>query len=675
MTDFADVLTKNPSLAKYNKVLAILGGTVDDLKIPLPRIVVAGTQSAGKSALLQAIVGHRIFPTASGMCTRAPLLITMMMCSQKNLQDAKEAKAREAGGASEEEVLKRLQESKFCVVFSNAPKTVFFDPSEIQDHIVKTTHDLTSGRDHAVSSQEIVAAFYGVDLPMLTIIDLPGHIVQYPPNPRLPAEIDAMIKKYITNPQTTILAVHDVGVDTQNDPVLAMILDNVDKDLNRTIVTLTKMDRMQASDINRVTADVKSYSKHHSTHVTMLKNTENDKMDMQDILEVEAEFFRGNHMSQLRHFFPDSLGSRKLALYLSAHLDKIVRDSLGSIQDRIEALDDEWSVYLESLPKPVTQAEATVKSTQLTSSFVQDLCMRLNRPKFEKDMSDKVMQWVTKLNEIQSEIEKFNDQKLERMIRDKDGIHFISNDDNSTMFKPVLIEAMDGEEQANDQNKLPKLKIVCLELLNALEAMLLVEGELVLDLACPAPPETSGSSDVPGSPARFGKFAIGDDRPKPAEIVQPRGKYKQFPEFHREAKRKWTQLVAAQKQEAATIVRSTVDSSLIFFADTKSRDSPKKEGGVGELKKFYKKCFEEYILRHLRVVIPRHAVFVMRNLTLSKIESSLSGHIKDLIGNDSDPNTESKFFSIPANIRADRGFAMKKVDQLKQCREVLATRS
>eukprot|EP00301_Raphidiophrys_heterophryoidea_P003785 c11695_g1_i1.p2 GENE.c11695_g1_i1~~c11695_g1_i1.p2 ORF type:complete len:186 (+),score=39.64 c11695_g1_i1:71-628(+) len=115
---------------------------------------------------------------------------------------------------------------------------------EIQKHIVQTTHSLTPG-PNSITEKEIVASFVGINLPSLTLIDLPGHIVHHAENPSLPNQINDLIVKYLEHEQATILAVHDVGVDEQNDPVLAMILGKIDPLLLRTIIVLTKMDRVQ----------------------------------------------------------------------------------------------------------------------------------------------------------------------------------------------------------------------------------------------------------------------------------------------------------------------------------------------------------------------------------------------------------------------------------------------
>lgn len=63
-----------PVLNLVDQVLPITGITD---KINLPKIIVVGEQSAGKSSVLEAIAGSEFLPRDKALCTKCPILIEM----------------------------------------------------------------------------------------------------------------------------------------------------------------------------------------------------------------------------------------------------------------------------------------------------------------------------------------------------------------------------------------------------------------------------------------------------------------------------------------------------------------------------------------------------------------------------------------------------------------------
>lgn len=61
-----------------NKLQDIFASTSGDLlKIELPQVAVVGSQSSGKSSVLEALVGRDFLPRGSGICTRRPLILQL----------------------------------------------------------------------------------------------------------------------------------------------------------------------------------------------------------------------------------------------------------------------------------------------------------------------------------------------------------------------------------------------------------------------------------------------------------------------------------------------------------------------------------------------------------------------------------------------------------------------
>ncbi|PWA93818.1 hypothetical protein CTI12_AA067380 [Artemisia annua] len=61
----------------------------DDVELELPVVVVVGSQSSGKSSVLEALVGHDFLPRGSGICTRRPLLLQLVRTTDVE-EDAEE---------------------------------------------------------------------------------------------------------------------------------------------------------------------------------------------------------------------------------------------------------------------------------------------------------------------------------------------------------------------------------------------------------------------------------------------------------------------------------------------------------------------------------------------------------------------------------------------------------
>ena len=65
-----------PTFQKLEEALSVLGPNAQ--LPPLPQIVVVGSQSSGKSSVLEALVGRDFLPRGTGLVTRRPLLLQLV---------------------------------------------------------------------------------------------------------------------------------------------------------------------------------------------------------------------------------------------------------------------------------------------------------------------------------------------------------------------------------------------------------------------------------------------------------------------------------------------------------------------------------------------------------------------------------------------------------------------
>ena len=207
------VLTK-----KMIEIRSILNTVGQSGTLTLPSIVVIGSQSSGKSSVLEAIVGHEFLPKGSNMVTRRPIELTLV-----NTPDAKaeygEFPALGLGKITDFSVIQRTL----------------------------TDLNMAVPAEQCVTDDPIQLSIYSPNVPDLSLIDLPGYIqVQAKDQPvELKQKISELCDKYI-QPPNVILAISAADVDLANSTALRASR-RVDPRGERTIGVITKMDLVDAA--------------------------------------------------------------------------------------------------------------------------------------------------------------------------------------------------------------------------------------------------------------------------------------------------------------------------------------------------------------------------------------------------------------------------------------------
>jgi dynamin 1-like protein len=199
-------------------------GAIGSQALDLPQIVVVGSQSSGKSSVLESIVGRDFLPRGSGIVTRRPLVLQLYSIPLTN----------------DESVGDEWGE------FLHIPGKKFYDFEEIRNEIQKETDRLT-GRNKGISNQSINLKVFSPYVLNLTLVDLPG-ITRVPTGDQpenVEEQIRSMCFEFIGNPNAIILAVSAANHDLSNSDGLSLAR-AADPDGDRTIGVLTKVDIMDA---------------------------------------------------------------------------------------------------------------------------------------------------------------------------------------------------------------------------------------------------------------------------------------------------------------------------------------------------------------------------------------------------------------------------------------------
>ncbi|XP_047321253.1 dynamin-related protein 3A-like isoform X2 [Impatiens glandulifera] len=207
-----------PIANKLQDIFAQLGS---QSTIELPQVAVVGSQSSGKSSVLEALVGRDFLPRGSGICTRRPLVLQLLQTKSK--QDGTEEEYGE---------------------FLHLPGKRFTDFNEIRSEIQAET-ERGAGGNKGVSDKQIRLKIFSPNVLDITLVDLPG-ITKVPVGDQ-PSNIEALIRtmimSYIKCPTCLILAVTPANADLANSDAL-QIAGNADPNGERTIGVITKLDIM-----------------------------------------------------------------------------------------------------------------------------------------------------------------------------------------------------------------------------------------------------------------------------------------------------------------------------------------------------------------------------------------------------------------------------------------------
>jgi len=198
--------------------------------VNLPQIVVVGTQSSGKSSVLESLVGKSFLPRGTGVVTRAPLVIQMI----RYTEETRKSMLKSNNTEDNENITEWVE-------FLHKPNLFYFDFDMVRSEIECETNNL-AGCNKGITNKQIVLRIH-TNRYDLTFVDLPG-ITKVAVGDQ-PDDIDEQIQKlilsYVKQSNSIILAVVTANTDPSTSESL-QIAKKLDPDGIRTIAVVTKLD-------------------------------------------------------------------------------------------------------------------------------------------------------------------------------------------------------------------------------------------------------------------------------------------------------------------------------------------------------------------------------------------------------------------------------------------------
>jgi ethanolamine utilization protein EutP (predicted NTPase) len=424
-----------------------------------PTLCVIGSQSSGKSSVLNSLKGIDILPKGKTIVTRTPI--------HERLIYVKNSKNITVEFFSRNDLQKVI--SSFTMDANNVLEE---DLEPIRNEITRLTNKY-AGKSKDVVNIPINIKIKSPHVPSLSIIDLPGltniALTDKGQSENIKFKIEDMLIKYIKNPRSIILSIIPATIDVESDMGLGLIK-KYDPEFKRTIGVITKIDLLKDSNVVPYLSGNISKSLQLGYGYYAIRNRSSDECKKYSVIQgydLEKNFFTENKVYNDCEYKSTRMGSINLGNKLSEILISHLRSTLPNVLEEIKIKEKETDDKLDEIGR--VQLDEMGRRTLLNvllhefqseySSAIKDRGSRYNTGSRIADSFRKFSSQLNKLEHFNKNI--YTDKLINEIVRDYNGIHM----EDITISIGVIEKCFQGIDiyldNVNNDNNKKKIKKYC----------------------------------------------------------------------------------------------------------------------------------------------------------------------------------------------------------------------
>ncbi|CAE7101688.1 unnamed protein product [Rhizoctonia solani] len=352
-------------------------------ELALPQIACIGSQSVGKSSLIESISGVAL-PRASGTCTRCPI-----ECRLKRSEQAWEAtvylrfesgKSGYVGKTGEIQFGPRMTERMEVQERIRRAQLAILNPTIQPSTFLDAVENASYPSSRSFSQNCVVVALSGSELSDLNFVDLPGLIANVADD-RNVGDIElvkGLVTSYISRPSCLILLTISCESDFENQGA-GRLAREYDPQGLRTIGVLTKPDRIERGSekpwISMIKNETETLHLRHGWFSVKQPSARQLEagMSWSEARELDEKYFQDTApWSTIEEEWRKRLGCSNLISHLGETLGKVILSRLPHICDEVDRLIALNASQLESIPPPPS-LDPLAQVLQLVNAFTRDV--------------------------------------------------------------------------------------------------------------------------------------------------------------------------------------------------------------------------------------------------------------------------------------------------------------